>query len=94
MNSSGYNLDNLHNGDTFIENGSLFVDGQIIAEGATGQTEYLDSGTYSPVFSNLLNINSVAVKSANNQETIFTKNGNVVSLNNHWSLSLVFHQSG
>jgi len=87
MNSSGYNLDNLHNGDTFIENGSLFVDGQIIAEGATGQTEYLDSGTYSPVFSNLLNINSVDVKTANNQETIFTKNGNVVSLSTNLDIN-------
>lgn len=87
MNSSGYNLDNLHNGDTFIENGSLFVDGQIIAEGATGQTEYLDSGTYAPVFSNLLNINSVGVKSGINQETIFTKNGNVVTLSTNLDIN-------
>jgi hypothetical protein len=79
MNSSGYNLDNLHNGDTFVE-GSLYVDGQIIAEGATGQTEYLDSGTYVPVFSNFININSVAVQSGNNLQTIFTKNGNIITL--------------
>ena len=86
MNSSGYNLDNLHNGDTFIE-GSIFVDGQIIAEGATGQTEYLDSGTYAPVFSNLLNINSVAVKSGVNQQTIFTKNGNIITLSTNLDIN-------
>ena len=87
MNSSGYNIDNLHNGDTFIEGGSLFVDGQIIAEGSTGQSEYLDSGTYDPVFTNFLNINSVGVQAGNGLQTIFTKNGNIITVDTNLDIN-------
>ena len=94
MNSSGYSLDNIHLGDTFIEGGSLFVDGAIVADGSSGQSEYLDSGVYTPLFSNFLNINTVEQKTANNQKTIFTKNGNIITLDTNLDINYPALSSG
>ena len=94
MNSSGYSLDNIHQGDTFIEGGSLFVDGSIVADNSTGQSEYLDSGVYTPLFSNFLNINTVTQKTANNQKTIFTKNGNIITLDTNLDVNYPALSSG
>ena len=87
MNSSGYSLDNIHQGNTYIEGGSLFVDGAIVSDGSSGQSEYLDSGVYTPLFSNFLNINTVTQKTANNQKTIFTKNGNIITLDTNLDIN-------
>jgi len=94
MNSSGYSLDNIHQGNTYIEGGSLFVDGAIVSEGSSGQSEYLDSGVYTPLFSNFLNINTVTQKTANNQKTIFTKNGNIITLDTNLDINYPALSSG
>jgi hypothetical protein len=45
MNISGYQDNNFHDGSTQIL-GDLIVDGKLTLGGATGQSEYLDSGDY------------------------------------------------
>lgn len=77
MNISGTSTDNTHNGNTRIL-GDLEVDGNIVVDNALGQSEYLDSGEYKSVISNISGITNVAFDSLT--RTYYEKQGNLVKL--------------
>jgi hypothetical protein len=79
MNSSGYSIDNFHNGDTIV-NGTLTVQDQIFVGDAEGQSEYLDSGNYTPTITSLTAGWSFDQKSATTRPAWYVKNGNIVSI--------------
>lgn len=89
--SSGYTIDNTHDGNTFIE-GSLTIDGQIIVRDAEGQSEYLDSGDYTPIVLGVAtHWNSLILKSGT--QARFAKNGNIVEVYMELTGSLKANQS-
>jgi hypothetical protein len=76
--SSGYNITNTHNGNTFID-GSLTIDGQIFVRDAEGQSEYLDSGDYNPTVLGVTSQwESLILKSGT--QARYAKNGNIVEV--------------
>ena len=88
MNISGTSIDNTHNGDTRIL-GNLEVDGNILVDNALGQSEYLDSGNYTSVISNISGITNVNFDSTT--RTYYEKQGNIVKL--YSSLRITFTAS-
>jgi len=77
MDISGNSTNNTHNGDTRIL-GNLEVDGNILVDNALGQSEYLDSGEYKSVISNISGITNVSFDSFT--RTYYEKQGNLVKL--------------
>lgn len=77
MNISGYQENNFHDGSTQIL-GDLVIDGKLTLGGATGQSEYLDSGDYKSVISNISGITNVSFDSQT--RTYYEKQGNLVKL--------------
>lgn len=85
MNISGFQDNNFHDGSTQIL-GDLIIDGKLILGGATGQSEYLDSGDYKAVISNISGISNVSFDSTT--RTYYEKQGNLVKL--YASLKITF----
>ena len=77
MNISGYSDINTHDGNTTII-GDLQVDGNVFVNNALGQSEYLDSGEYKSVISNISGITNVSFDSLT--RTYYEKQGNLVKL--------------
>ena len=78
MNISGYEDSNFHDGSTLIL-GDLVIDGKLTLGGATGQSEYLDSGDYSGVILGVpTHWISMGLKSGT--EYRYQKNGNIVQV--------------
>jgi len=78
MNIGGFSGENTHGGDTQIF-GSLTVDGQVIVRDAEGQSEYLDSGDYTPIVLGVVTQwDSLILKSGT--QARYAKNGNIVEV--------------
>jgi len=78
MNIGGFSGENTHGGDTQIF-GSLTVDGQVIVRDAEGQSEYLDSGDYTPIILGVVTQwDSLILKSGT--QARYAKNGNIVEV--------------
>lgn len=75
--SSGFPIGNTHNGDTTIL-GDLNIEGNVFIKNALGQSEYLDSGDYKSVISNISGITNVSFDSIT--RTYYEKQGNLVKL--------------
>ena len=88
MDISGNSTNNTHNGNTRIL-GDLEVDGNITVDNALGQSEYLDSGEYTSVISNINGITNVSFDSVT--RTYYEKQGNLVKL--YVSLKITFTSS-
>ena len=78
MNISGYQDNNFHDGSTQIL-GDLVIDGKLTLGGATGQSEYLDSGDYSGT---VLGVPSqwISMGLKPTTEYRYQKNGNIVQV--------------
>ena len=80
MNIDGTSGANFHGGDTLVE-GDLTVEGKITANNFEGQSEYLDSGVYTPTITTITAgwsfTLSIVPPDAN---PIYEKNGNIVTL--------------
>jgi len=78
MNISGYQDNNFHDGSTQIL-GDLVIDGKLTLGGATGQSEYLDSGDYSGT---VLGVPShwISMGLKANTQYRYQKNGNIVQV--------------
>lgn len=78
MNISGYQDNNFHDGNTQIL-GDLVIDGKLTLGGATGQSEYLDSGDYSGT---VLGVPShwISMGLKANTQYRYQKNGNIVQV--------------
>ena len=78
MNISGYQDNNFHDGSTQIL-GDLIVDGKLTLGGATGQSEYLDSGDYTGT---ILGVPShwVSMGLKTGTQYRYEKNGNIVQV--------------
>ena len=73
MNIYGYSNDNIHLGDTKIE-GDLTINGDLLVEGGDVKSDYLDSGTYTPIVSTTTPGWSVGLL----QDAVYQKNGNII----------------
>jgi len=82
MNINGGSIDNTHNGNTLVE-GNLTVDGQIFVGDAEGKSEYLDSGTYTPVITSVTAGWTFSLVTSLGRDPVYEKNGNVVTLSCH-----------
>ena len=78
MNISGYQDNNFHDGSTQIL-GDLVIDGKLTLGGATGQSEYLDSGDYTGT---VLGVPSqwISMGLKPTTEYRYQKNGNIVQV--------------
>lgn len=78
MNISGYQDNNFHDGSTQIL-GDLVIDGKLTLGGATGQSEYLDSGDYSGTILGVpTHWLSMGLKTGTQYR--YEKNGNIVQV--------------
>ena len=78
MNISGYEDNNFHDGSTQIL-GDLVIDGKLTLGGATGQSEYLDSGDYSGI---ILGVPThwVSMGLKTGSQYRYEKNGNILQV--------------
>jgi hypothetical protein len=78
MNISGYQDNNFHDGSTQIL-GDLIVDGKLTLGGATGQSEYLDSGDYTGT---IIGVPShwVSMGLKTGTQYRYEKNGNIIQV--------------
>lgn len=78
MNISGYQDNNFHDGNTQVL-GDLIVDGKLTIGGATGQSEYLDSGDYKGT---ILGVPShwVSMGLSPGTQYRYEKNGNIINV--------------